>query len=186
MPESRRRATVVMATLLTAAAAAVPRSDRRQEPVPLAKALTFYASFDGTTRAAFAAGDPAIYWAPTFKQRHEGRSGLPDTGTVELAAGAGRAGDALRFTARKSPVVFYNGARNMPFRNANWSGTVSFWLSTDPAGALEPGFCDPVPSSSSRSARTRSRSGWASTPTLPCGTRRNGRSTRSRHPSGRS
>jgi hypothetical protein len=32
----------------------------------------------------------------------------------------------------------------MPYQRENWSGSVSFWLSVDPAADLEPGFCDPV------------------------------------------
>jgi hypothetical protein len=50
----------------------------------------------------------------------------------------------MRFTAKKPPVIFYKGARNMPYRTADWSGAVAFWLNADPAGELEPGFCDPV------------------------------------------
>ncbi len=110
----------------------------------LPKALTFHASFDGGTDATYAAGDPKMYWAPSLKQRQEAKPGLPDGGTIQLASGAGRFGDALRFTAKKSPIVFFRGDRNMPHASSDWSGTVSFWLSTDPQGELEPGFCDPV------------------------------------------
>ena len=111
---------------------------------PLREALTFHASFDGGADAAYAAGDPSLYWASSFKERQKGAKGLPPGGEIRTAAGAGRYGDALRFTARKSPVVFFQGAENMPYRKENWSGTVSFWLSVDPEGELEPGFCDPV------------------------------------------
>jgi hypothetical protein len=110
----------------------------------LRKALTFHASFDQKVQAASAAGDPALYWTPTLKQRQDARPGLPDSGEVQHATSAGRFGDALRFTTRKSPVVFFQGARNIAYEAANWSGSVSFWLGTDPEGELEPGFCDPV------------------------------------------
>ena len=110
----------------------------------LGKALTFHASFDGKVDAAHAAGDPALYTVATLKQRQDARPGLPESGEVQHAAGAGRFGDALRFTAKKSPVVFFKGARNVPYRTSDWHGTISFWLSTDPEGQLEPGFCDPV------------------------------------------
>lgn len=110
----------------------------------LLKALTFHAAFDGTVDAVRAAGDPALYSTPTFKQRQDATRGLPASGETQLARGAGRFGDALRFTKKGSPVVFFKAARNVPYRSANWSGTVSFWLSVDPAGELEPGFCDPV------------------------------------------
>jgi hypothetical protein len=113
-------------------------------PEALRSALTFHASFDGKTDAAHAAGDPKLYWAPTSKQRQDAKPGLPESGEVQLAPGAGRFGDALRFTMKKSPIVFYRAANNVPYSAADWSGTVSFWLSVDPEGELEPGFCDPV------------------------------------------
>lgn len=106
--------------------------------------LAFHASFDGGTDAIRAAGDPKLYWAPAFKQRDQAKPGLPESGEVVLAKGEGRFGDALRFTKRRSPVVFFKGAKNMPYRQASWNGTVSFWLKVDPQGQLEPGFCDPV------------------------------------------
>jgi hypothetical protein len=117
--------------------------DAAADDEALRKALTFHASFDGGVDAARAAGDPALYWAPSFKQRQDAARGLPTGGEVLLARGQGRFGDALRFTQRKSPVVFFKGTGNMPYRPQDWSGTVSFWLSVDFA-ELEPGFCDPV------------------------------------------
>jgi hypothetical protein len=110
----------------------------------LRKALTFHASFDGGTEAVRAAGDPKLYWAASFKQRDQAKPGLPETGEVLLAKGEGRFGDALRFTKKKAPVVFFQGARNMPHETVNWNGTVSFWLKVDPEAELEPGFCDPI------------------------------------------
>lgn len=110
----------------------------------LRKALVFHASFDGGADALRAAGDPKLYWAPSFKQRSEAKPGLPGSGEVALATGEGKFGDALRFTAKKSPVVFFRGAGNMPFAASDWNGTVSFWLNVDPEGKLEPGFCDPI------------------------------------------
>ena len=110
----------------------------------LRQALTFHAPFDGSVNAGFATGDGALYWAASFKERQAGSPGLPAGTTVQYDSGAGRFGGALRFTARKAPLVFYKGGGNMPYAASDWSGTVSFWLSTDPAGELEPGFCDPV------------------------------------------
>jgi hypothetical protein len=106
--------------------------------------MTFHASFDSGVDAVVAAGDPALYSAPSFKQRNEAARGLPQSGEIVLARGEGRFGDALRFTRKKSPLVFFKAARNMPYQSTNWSGTVSFWLSVDPLNDLEPGFCDPV------------------------------------------
>jgi hypothetical protein len=119
-------------------------ADRGQGPGGLRSALTFYASFDGTLDALKAGGDPRLYHAATFKQRADAAPGLPASGEVVLERGSGRRGDALRFTRRKSPVVFFKGASNVPYKTADWSGTVSFWLRADPQGELEPGFCDPV------------------------------------------
>lgn len=130
--------------LAAATGLAAVQPARGQLSGSLREALTFHASFDGTTAASHAAGDPALYWAPNLKQRQDAKQGLPPGGEIQHATGAGRFGDALRFTARKSPVVFFRGERNMPHAAANWSGTVSFWLSTDPERSLEPGFCDPV------------------------------------------
>ena len=119
-------------------------SGSQQASDPLRRALTFHASFDGTTDAAKAGGDPALYHAATFKQRDEAKPGLPATGEISIERGAGRFGDALRFTRRKSPVVFFKAANNVSYKSADWSGTVSLWLRADPQGELEPGFCDPV------------------------------------------
>lgn len=110
----------------------------------LREALTFHASFDGGTTAAHAAGDAALYWSPSWKERQDAKPGLPPGGEVQHARGAGRFGDALRFTQRKSPIVFFRGARNMPYRSSDWEGTVAFWLRVDPLTELETGFCDPV------------------------------------------
>lgn len=110
----------------------------------LRAALTLHAPFDGGPDAAHAAGDARLHWAPSFKERQAARPGLPASGEVQVAAGAGRFGDALRFTRKESPLVFFHGARNIAYAATDWSGTVSFWLRVDPATDLEPGFCDPV------------------------------------------
>jgi hypothetical protein len=131
---------IVTAAVLTSAFGARTAVDE----AALRQALTFHASFDGSVDAVHATGDPKLYWAPSMKQRQEGKPGLPDDGGVVAAKGAGRFGDALRFTKKGQPLVFFRGDRNMPFQPANWNGTVSFWLSVDPQAELEPGFCDPV------------------------------------------
>jgi hypothetical protein len=126
--------------LLSLLAAGAPQAQHQA----LRQALTFHAGFDGTLDAAHAAGDPALYSAPSLKQRAEAKPGLPEGGEIRHAAGAGRFGDALQFTVKRPAFVFFRGARNVPYETANWSGTVSFWLSADPEGELAPGFCDPV------------------------------------------
>jgi hypothetical protein len=133
---------------VTTAAAAVMLSHEALEAArqndALRKALTFHASFDGSVDAVHAAGNPRLYTAPSLARRQEAKPGLPDTGETRLAAGEGKFGDALRFTVRRKPPVYFEGARNLAYDTSNWSGTVSFWLSVDPAAELDPGFCDPV------------------------------------------
>jgi hypothetical protein len=109
----------------------------------LASALVFHAPFDGGVDARHAAGDPKLYWSPTWNRRAEAQPGLPPTDTTH-APGAGRFGDAIRFTRRGAPVVFYQGGANTPYAPTNWNGAVSFWLQTDPVGELATGFCDPI------------------------------------------
>jgi hypothetical protein len=111
---------------------------------PWREALTFHASFDGKVAAGRAAGNADLRWAPSMKERQQAAAGLPPSGEVQHATGAGRFGDALRFTKRRAPLVFFDADRNMSYASSNWSGTVSFWLRVDPQRELEPGFCDPV------------------------------------------
>jgi hypothetical protein len=59
------------------------------------------------------------------ERRHDARPGLPEGGEGIAARGAGKFGDALRFMKKGSPLVFFQGARNMPCEPANWTGTVS-------------------------------------------------------------
>jgi hypothetical protein len=134
----------VAAILATGIVRATVRTSAALDEAALRQALTFHASFDGRVDAVHAAGDPGLYWAPSMKQRQEAKPGLPEGSSTVAVRGAGRFGDAVRFTKKGSPIVFFRGARNMPFATANWTGTVSFWLSVDPGTELEPGFCDPV------------------------------------------
>ena len=115
---------------------------KNSSPAALREALTFHASFDHGLDADFAAGDPVLRHAPSLAKQAEAKPGLPPE--VQLVRDAGRFGHALRFTKKKSPMPFFRAAKNVAYRTNDWSGTVSFWLSTDPAGELEPGFCDPI------------------------------------------
>jgi hypothetical protein len=139
---TRSLATVGLLTALVSLTGCAPQ---RQAAHPaLQQALTFHASFDQGLDADFATGDPVFRHAPSLSKQAEGKTGLPESGEVQLVRDAGRFGHALRFTKKKSPMPFFRAARNVPYRTNHWSGTVSFWLSTDPAGELEPGFCDPI------------------------------------------
>ena len=110
----------------------------------LAKALSFYASFDSGVDADFARGDRQLWNAPAINKRDSATMGLPVGDEVKLVPNAGRFGDALRFTKSKGPMVFYNSEKNFPSPASNWSATISFWLSTDPTNELQDGYCDPL------------------------------------------
>jgi len=104
---------------------------------------TFHASFDGGTDAKIAKGDKHIYTAPNYKAQGEAKPGLlnPD---IELAKGAGKKGDALRFKKKNEQAIFYRAEKNVAYREGNWTGTISYWLKLDPDKDLAPGFCDPI------------------------------------------
>ncbi|MGH9658929.1 MAG: LamG-like jellyroll fold domain-containing protein [Bryobacteraceae bacterium] len=107
------------------------------------KSLTFYSSFDGASDAAFAAGDPKVYTATSYRQRDDARPGIHNPDVVP-APGEGRFGDALRFKARNTRAIYYRADKNVAFDARNWTGTISFWLKVDPDTELAPGFCDPI------------------------------------------
>lgn len=107
------------------------------------ESLTLLATFDGGTDAAAGRGDRRLYTGPSYKEQAIATPGL-NVPEVELAKGAGRRGDALRFTKKNTKAVFYKADGNVAFNPKNWSGTISFFLNLDPETDLEPGFCDPI------------------------------------------
>ena len=115
-------------------ATAAPAADSLPKPI-------FLASFDGTPNAQVARGDGRLRMATTTDRQ----TLLEDwTGRhLSVAAGEGRYGDALRFTAKAKEVPFYQGIES-GYSPQNWSGTVSMWLKLDPNKDLEPGYCDPL------------------------------------------
>lgn len=110
----------------------------------LRKALTFHAPFDNNVDANFSIGDPSLWSASDLNKREEAVKGLPASGRIVLDSSVGRFGGSLRFLTAKGPIVFYRAKGNIAEPRSNWSGTVSFWLSTDPEKDLVPGFCDPI------------------------------------------
>ncbi|MBZ5496331.1 MAG: LamG domain-containing protein [Acidobacteriia bacterium] len=112
-------------------------------PAGLTKALTFHASFDRGTDADFGAGDRSIYTAPTYKTQGDAKPGIgnPDVG---IARGQGRFGDALQFRKKNTMAVFYRAEKNVAYRERDWNGSVSFWLSLSPDEDLAPGYSDPI------------------------------------------
>lgn len=105
------------------------------------KALLFHAGFDGKADADFGAGDRAIYHGPGTPLK-DSKPGLPDS--VEIVKDGGKYGDALRFTKKIKPVLHYKAAQHVAWSEADFQGTVSFWMQLDPEKDLEPGYCDPI------------------------------------------
>ena len=109
----------------------------------LREAVTFRATFDGTTDATVARGDKRIYMASSYKEQGSAEAGLHGQ-DIELAKGAGRKGDALRFNRKNEKAIFFKADKNVTFDPKNWTGAVSYWLNLTPDLDLEPGFCDPI------------------------------------------
>jgi hypothetical protein len=109
----------------------------------LSKALTFHASFNQGPDADYGLGDRKIYTASTYKAQGDAKPGLgnPD---VSIVSGKGRFGDALEFRTKNTMAVFYHAEKNVSFRERDWSGTISFWLSLSPDEDLAPGYSDPI------------------------------------------
>ena len=151
-PRTRAGWTVLLVALLpgcAGGAAPEPSLAGSQTEAPfdatgaLGDVLTFHASFDDGIDADWALGDAHIYAAPSYDEQDQAVPGIGNP-SVEVAAGAGRFGRALRFTARNRHAIFYKADGNVAYSPEDWSGTVSFWLSLDPATDFEPGFCDPI------------------------------------------
>lgn len=124
-----------LSSLLTAAEVPPPQA--------LKPAVLLHAPFDGVLDATTAAGDPKLYTAPAGN-RKEAQPGLPTDNLVVHARGAGKFGDALQFTKKMKPVVFFRGEKNLGYQPKNWSGAASVWLKLNPDKDLEPGYCDPL------------------------------------------
>jgi hypothetical protein len=105
----------------------------------LAKTLTFHASFDHGPDADFALGDPTLYSVSTAGPPTPGLGDPP----VTIAANRGKFGSALELTLENTHVVLYRAEQNVAYSPEAFRGTVSFWLSVDPAEI--PGqYCDPL------------------------------------------
>ena len=131
-------------TLFVAAFVLLIGCQTRQKP-ELKDALTFFASFDGSFDADYAKGDQSIYTTTSRRTQamDSAKAGMHNA-DHKLLKDQGRFGDALRFGSRTSTDIFFRAKDNVVYDPQNWSGTISFWLSLDPATDLEPGFTDPI------------------------------------------
>ncbi len=107
----------------------------------LSQTILFHAPFDGTTQAIISQGDGKLLTADAIERNKI--LGTDTPAAIAIAKGEGRYGDALRFAAKTSQVVFYEGIE-CGYKPHDWSGSVSVWLKLDPNKDLEPGYCDPL------------------------------------------
>jgi hypothetical protein len=105
------------------------------------KRLTFLASFDHGIDADFSQGDRRVHTAKDL-DRKESEPGN-QIESISIAEGQGRYGNALHFSKKTKPCLFYS-AQHVGYRPENWSGTLSVWMKLDPDNDLRPGYCDPV------------------------------------------
>jgi hypothetical protein len=103
--------------------------------------LSFHASFDKFADADFGRGDVRIHTAPGGDVS-KGQPGV-HRDDLEIAAGRGRYGNALRLRKNSSQWLYWRADRNVAWRDHDWSGTIAFWMRLDPDRDLEPGYCDP-------------------------------------------
>lgn len=114
----------------------------------LKEALTFHVSFDKGTTADFALGDAGIYTAKgsyvDMKRNLEDvQIGMKNPNN-RVIKDKGRFGHAFEFGKKKSgQVIYYKSKDNISYNPQNWSGSISFWLSVDPATDLK-GYTDPI------------------------------------------
>src|SRR5262245_52073523 len=79
-------------------------------PADLGKDLLFHAGFDGSIDADFGAGDRALYHGFGTPLK-DVKPGLPEG--AEIAKGAGKYGDALRFPKKIKQIVFYKAKQHV-------------------------------------------------------------------------
>lgn len=107
----------------------------------LSKGLVFLAPFDGGFDATVGT-DRTLCTAENLKREVITAGNLRKD--VQIIAGQGRHGDALRFADGSATQVTMFRGTNTGYRERNWSGTVSMWLRLSPDQDLKPGYCDPL------------------------------------------
>lgn len=131
----------VSLVLLVMATAALAFGQVEDHRAALKASLIFHAPFDGGTDAKVAGKDRLLYTAPSLQRLSQEAGQLRQD--VELLAGGGRHGDALRFRGKSKQVLFYSGA-NVAYQPRDWQGTVSLWLRLTPDEDLGEGYSDPI------------------------------------------
>ncbi len=112
---------------------------------PLQESLTFHAPFDSISSAIIAAGDPILYQAQGWDDRHERQPVVLPDGGVSIESQGGRHGGALNFSRYAEGLYYFKAQDNLDYRKDEWSATISFWLKLDPNEDLVEGqWCDPI------------------------------------------
>ncbi|MEO5601973.1 MAG: LamG-like jellyroll fold domain-containing protein [Cyclobacteriaceae bacterium] len=120
----------------------------QQSNANLSTALTFHVSFDNENgaEADFGKGDRKVYTA-NFKGGPDqtgvvSKAGL-GTPALTTAKSKGKYGAALQFTKANTHSVFYNLENNVDYKQNNFNGSLSLWMSLDP-NEIPGQYCDPV------------------------------------------
>jgi len=110
--------------------------------------LIFYASFDETLDADLALGQGSLrtrFGALNDPDGFRFEDGYPQ-GVFRVAPGQGVHAGALQAldVLPDNGRIFFPAQSNLPYDPRGWSGTVSFWIKTNPDTMLKTPFCDPV------------------------------------------
>jgi hypothetical protein len=124
--------------------ASLGTAQEQSNDLSMSKALSFFAPFDGAPTATLARGEKTLFISDSVNNRATAREWSPSQSHIQLSNQEGRFSGCLRFERASDQVVFYKAQNNFPIPAENGSGTVSFWLKTDPDKELKEGFCDPI------------------------------------------
>lgn len=113
----------------------------------LQKSLSFYASFDKQITGDSGGWELGVSTRsddPEKKGSYLIREGFPQE-AFRIVAGGKHGGclEAVKVLPRRGRLLF-PAKGNIGFRPGGWSGSVSFWLKTNPDTMLKSRFCDPI------------------------------------------
>ena len=120
------------------------------------QAVTLYASFDDSIAADLAGGEQGVQTRadnPGAQGTYDISAGFPEN-AFRIASGAGVSEGALQAidVLPNRGRLFFPAAGNIGYRSEGWSGSVSFWLRTNPDKLLKTRFCDPIQITEKRSS----------------------------------
>jgi hypothetical protein len=120
----------------------------RIEATVTRESVTFYASFDKNLEADFGGGPKSLrtrYGALNNPAAFRFEDGYPQQ-VFRVAPQAGVHGGALEALdiLPDTGRIFFPAEGNLPYDPNGWSGTVSFWIKTNPDTMLKTRYCDPI------------------------------------------